>query len=555
MQRKKDWWKAANVYQIYPKSFCDSNGDGFGDLKGIISKLDYLQLLGVDVLWLCPIYCSPMRDNGYDISDYYNIDPRFGTMADLDELIAEAKRHGMQIVMDLVINHCSDQNHWFQEALRDKNSPYRDYFIFREGKDGKAPCNWRSIFGGSVWEPTGDGAYYFHTFAKEQPDLNWESETLREELYRMVNFWLDKGLGGFRVDAITYIKKNPAFPDFAVDGADGLAGLNPGCQNYPGIEVFLGELAARTFHQHGCMTVAEAPGVPEAGMEDFVGENGFFSMIFTFDHADMDVLDGVWCRPSGWTVHDFRQGLFDSQLASQRVGWAANYLENHDQPRSLNKYLPAEIRNAAGAKFLATLYYLLRGTPYIYQGEELGLVNCPFESVEEFDDLSSVDQYARGLEEGLSESEALRLVNARSRDNSRIPFPWDGTEKAGFTTGTPWIKFHPAGKQINAQTQISNSDSVFSYYRQLIQLRNHSVYSDALIYGDFRPICTEVENLLAYTREYEEQKVLVFCNMQAAFCTVPLYQPAKLLLSNGNVELEQDVLTLHPYQAVVLGGQ
>ncbi|MEG0377668.1 MAG: alpha-glucosidase, partial [Eubacterium sp.] len=404
------WWQREVVYQIYPKSFQDSNNDGIGDLKGIISRLDYLKDLGVTMLWLCPIFESPMDspndDNGYDISDYLKIADVFGTMEDLKELIAESKSRGMKIVLDLVLNHTSDEHAWFQEALRDPKSPYHDYYIFKEAD--AVPNNWRSVFGGSVWEKVeGRNEYYFHSFGKKQPDLNWENPELREALYSMINKWQQMGVAGFRVDAITFIKKDLSFKNQPADGADGMVKCTQTVRNQPGIEKMLGELRDKTFKRYDCMTVAEAAGIHYDQLDEFIGQDGFFSMVFDFKHADLDVASGSeWFKRIPWTVEDLRNRILDSQLFVQKYGWSANFIENHDQPRAITKYLLQYENNTDAVKMLGAMYFFLRGTPFIYQGQELGMANFKREGIEDFNDLSSIDQYYRSIEEGYTEEEA-----------------------------------------------------------------------------------------------------------------------------------------------------
>ena len=512
-QRKQGepWWKEEVVYQIYPRSFMDSNGDGIGDLKGITSRLDYLKELGVTMLWICPIYQSPMDDNGYDVSDYGALAEEFGTMEDLDELIAESGKRGMKIIMDLVLNHTSDEHRWFEEALRDPDGKYHDYYIFREGE--KRPCNWRSVFGGSVWEKVeGRAEYYFHAFGKKQPDLNWENEALRKELYRMVNGWLDKGIAGFRIDAITFIKKDLSFSDREPDGADGLAKCTKASRNQPGIGAFLKELKQETFDRHDCVTVAEAAGVPYDELGEFIGPDGYFSMIFDFRYADLDIASGSeWFKRRDWTVRELGEKIMDSQMAMQRYGWAANFIENHDQPRAATKYLREAAHDQRAVKMLASLYFFLRGTPFIYQGQELGMVNFERSSVEEFNDLSSIDQYYRSLEEGLDEREALRIVNLRSRDNARTPFPWNGEQYGGFTQGTPWLSMSQEYPEIHAQAQAGTDGSVLEYYREMIRFRQHGPYRDCLIYGDIRPIACS-EDVIAYERRLGDNAIWCYYN-------------------------------------------
>ncbi|MDE7245005.1 MAG: alpha-glucosidase, partial [Oscillospiraceae bacterium] len=417
----KNWWQKEVVYQIYPKSFCDSNCDGIGDIQGIIKNLDYLQDLGVTMLWICPIFQSPMDDNGYDVSDYQAIAPQFGTIADADELIEQAKQRGIKIVLDLVINHSSDEHTWFQQALSDPDNPCRGYYIFKPAQNGQPPTNWRSIFGGSVWEPVpGREEYYYHTFGKKQPDLNWENPVLRQKLYDMVNWWLDKGIAGFRVDAITFIKKDLTWANRTPDGADELANCSTASRNQPGIGTFLHELKENTFDKHKCVTIAEAPGVAYEELGDFIGEHGYFSMIFDFRYADLDIASGSeWFKRLPWTVRELRDKIMVSQMALQKHGWGANFIENHDQPRAATKYLRDAQGNSDAVKTLGAMYFFLRGVPFIYQGQELGMTNFERQDISEFNDLSSIDQYNRSILEGFSPEQALNFVNLRSRDNAR----------------------------------------------------------------------------------------------------------------------------------------
>ena len=549
------WWKNSVVYQIYPKSFYDSNGDGVGDLQGIINKLDYLKDLGIDVIWLCPIFKSPMIDNGYDISDYYSIDEQFGTNEDMELLIKEADKREIKILMDLVINHSSSKHEWFQKALAEPNSKYRDFYIFKEGINGNPPNNWRSIFGGNVWEKVeGSDQYYFHTFHKEQPDLNWENPELRDELYKIVNYWLDKGLGGYRIDAITFIKKDPSYKSFPADNIDGLVDCSKGCQNHKGIDRFLTELKERCFDKYNCMTVAEAPGVPYKDLKAYASDNGYFSMIFDFNYADLDVTAGEWHRKNSWIVKELRDLMFKSQIETQKVGWGATFLENHDQPRSLNKYIPEQHIGYDSSTMLATLYFFLRGTPHIYQGQELGMTNCKFNSIEEFHDISTHDQYARALNAGLTEEQALNACNKRSRDHSRTPFHWNTKENAGFTKGNSWLKINENYKEINAESQINDSNSIFSYYKNLVSLRRHSEYSEAIIYGKFVPYLEKYEEIIAYKRVGKEKKLLIINNFSSKKTSIEFTSKIKNIVLNNKKELrkEKSKYILSPYQAIVL---
>ena len=550
---KTKWWQNEIVYQIYPRSFCDSNGDGIGDLKGITSKLDYLKNLGVTMLWICPCYESPMADNGYDISDYKKIADEFGTMEDMDELINEAKKRDIKIILDLVINHTSDEHKWFQEALKDPESKYHDYYIFKEGS--KSINNWRSMFGGTVWEKVpGRDEVYLHVFHKKQPDLNWENEEVRKELYDMVNWWLEKGIAGFRIDAITFIKKDLTWKDREADGVDGLAKCTKAARNQPGIGEFLNELKENTFKKHDCMTVAEAPGVPYEELEEFIGEDGYFSMIFDFRYADLDVASGSeWFKRVPWTIKDLNQKIMDSQMALQKCGWGANFIENHDQPRATTKYLKENQDNKDAVKTLAAMYFLLRGTPFIYQGQELGMVNFQRKGIEEFNDISSIDQYYRAIDEGLTERESLRAINLRSRDNTRTPFPWNGQKYGGFSTEKPWLKMTEEHPKVNAVDQVGREGSIYQFYKEMINFRQNSEYKNCLVFGNIEPMESS-ENVIAYRRYTEDESIECWFNLGVGEVTEEL-KDSNVEVIWGNmkqVELKQDHLTLKPFQTVLL---
>ena len=550
---KTKWWQNEIVYQIYPRSFCDSNGDGIGDLKGITSKLDYLKNLGVTMLWICPCYESPMADNGYDISDYKKIADEFGTMEDMDELINEAKKRDIKIILDLVINHTSDEHKWFQEALKDPESKYHDYYIFKEGS--KSINNWRSMFGGTVWEKVpGRDEVYLHVFHKKQPDLNWENEEVRKELYDMVNWWLEKGIAGFRIDAITFIKKDLTWKDREADGVDGLAKCTKAARNQPGIGEFLNELKENTFKKHDCMTVAEAPGVPYEELEEFIGEDGYFSMIFDFRYADLDVASGSeWFKRVPWTIKDLNQKIMDSQMALQKCGWGANFIENHDQPRATTKYLKENQDNKDAVKTLAAMYFLLRGTPFIYQGQELGMVNFQRKGIEEFNDISSIDQYYRAIDEGLTERESLRAINLRSRDNTRTPFPWNGQKYGGFSTEKPWLKMTEEHPKVNAVDQVGREGSIYQFYKEMINFRQNSEYKNCLVFGNIEPMESS-ENVIAYRRYTEDESIECWFNLGVEEVTEEL-KDSNVEVIWGNmkqVELKQDHLTLKPFQTVLL---
>lgn len=551
MDKQVNWWKEAVVYQIYPKSFYDSNQDGIGDIRGIIEKLPYLADLGITMLWICPIFSSPMVDNGYDISDFKGIQEEFGTMDDVNQLIEVADSYHIKIILDLVVNHTSDQHPWFQAALSNPDSPYRKYYIFKEGKKGQVPNNWRSIFGGSVWEKVAneDNMYYFHTFDKRQPDLNWENSILRQEIYDMVNWWLAKGIAGFRIDSITFIKKDQDYENAPVDGADGLASVKHKGRNRPGIEVFLQELNEKTFQHFDCVTVGEAPGVTYAEYDQFIGETGYFDMIFDFHYADIDVENGSeWFRQRDWKVSELTELLKISQEELQKNGWGANFLENHDQPRSLSKYIrDPKFQNNIGATALATLFFFLRGTPFIYQGQEIGMVNAKRETIDAFDDVSSIDNYKRALLEGYSKKEALHFVNLRSRDNSRTPFQWDDRPFAGFSTVEPWLDLAQDSSTITLKNQLTDSTSVYHYYKHMIALRNHSSYSQTLIYGkiNFKMVHPEV---VCYQRK-ADKTVTIYVNLSSKTIDIDLPSEALYLLSNYSTSKNG---RLAPYQALVL---
>ena len=554
MERK--WWHDKVAYQIYPKSFLDTNGDGIGDLRGIISKLDYLKELGVDIIWLSPIYKSPFVDQGYDISDYYAIAEEFGTMEEFDELLAETKKRGMYLIMDLVINHCSDQHEWFQKALKDPAGEYGDYFYFRKGKKGNPPSNYRSYFGGSCWEPVpGTDLYYFHMFAKEQPDLNWENPTLRNKLYEMINWWLDKGLAGFRIDAIINIKKDPNFPDFEPDGADGLTGVWRMVESVDGVDELLEDLKHHTFEKYNAFTVGEVFNLKEGELAQFIGENGHFSTIFDFSaHMLSDGAHG-WYDAPPITFERWKKAITDSQLNVQKIGFEANIIENHDEPRGVSRFLPEYARNADGAKMLGTVSLLLRGIPFIYQGQEIGMQNVSFGRIEDYDDISTIDQYHIAREAGLSHEEALSVCEKMSRDNARTPVQWNGEEHAGFTTGTPWLKVNPNYKKINVADQEKDENSVLHYYRKLVAARKSDAYREVFTYGEFVPVYEDSDSVMAYYRVLGEKRILVAANFGKERVEIPLEYPVKqIVLSNkaGVSSIKENLLTLQSCEVIVL---
>ena len=550
---QKKWWHDKVAYQIYPKSFCDTNGDGIGDLRGIISKLDYLKELGVDIIWLSPIYKSPFVDQGYDISDYYAIAEEFGTMEEFDELLAEAKKREMYLIMDLVVNHCSDKHEWFQKALADPDGPYADYFYFRKGKNGNPPSNYRSYFGGNCWEPVpGSDKYYFHMFAKEQPDLNWENPKLREEIYRMINWWLDKGLAGFRIDAIINIKKDLAFPDMEPDGDDGLASCWRMVENVEGVDELLEDLKNHTFAKKDAFTVGEVFNIGVEDLPDFIGENGHFSTIFDFSAHMLSDGEHGWYDAPPISFDAWKKAITDSQMRVQNVGFEANIIENHDEPRGVSRFLPDYAQNADGAKMLGTVSVLLRGIPFIYQGQEIGMQNARWSSVDEFDDISTKDQYRMAREAGLSDAEALAVCSVMSRDNARTPMQWKDAPQAGFTSGTPWLKVNDNYPVINVEKEEGQLDSVLHYYRKLIALRKSGEYRELFTYGKFEPAYENADHVMAYYRILQGRRVLVAANFGTDTIELDWEVPAKkVLLSNKKRTNAENKLILEKCEVFV----
>lgn len=552
---KQKWWHNKVAYQIYPKSFLDTNADGIGDLRGIISKLDYLKSLGIDIIWLSPIYQSPFVDQGYDISDYYAIAKEFGTMEEFEELLAEAKKRNMYIIMDLVINHCSDKHEWFQKALADPYGEYADYFYFRKGKNGNPPSNYRSYFGGSCWEPVpGTDLYYFHMFAKEQPDLNWENPRLLDELYRMINWWLDKGLAGFRIDAIINIKKDPDFPDFEPDGPDGLANCWKMVEHVHGVGKLLEDLKIHTFQKYDAFTVAEVFNMKDDELNEFIGENGHFSTMFDFSAHTLSTGEHGWYDAPEISFKEWRESIVRSQLQAQDYGFEANIIENHDEPRGASRYLPEYAQTPMGIKMLGTTSVLLRGIPFIYQGQEIGMQNAVFESIDEYDDINTKDQYQLARVAGLTEKEALAACYRMSRDNARTPMQWSNDSNAGFTQGTPWLKLNDNYHSINVKSQIDNPDSVLNYYKALIHLRKSEAYQETFTYGKFVPAYMDRDTVMAYYRQTDSQKILVAANFGKNPVSLTLEAPAaEILLSNrGRTELPKDELTLESCEVMVV---
>lgn len=548
----KKWWKELVAYQIYPKSFMDSNGDGVGDIQGIISKLDYLKDLGIDLIWLCPMYKSPNHDNGYDISDYKDILDEFGTMDDFDRLLNEVHNRGMKLIIDLVINHTSHEHPWFKESRSSKDNPKRDWYIWKDGKEGEEPNNWESIFKGSAWEYCENSKqHYLHLFAKEQPDLNWENKEVRDELYKMINWWLDKGIDGFRVDAISHIKKDEKFRDgHNPDGSKYVLALER-YMNVNGIIDHLNELKEETFSNYDIVTVGEANGVSSNEADHWVSEDkGAFNMIFQFEHL------GLWNHEGdeNFNVKAYKDILTNWQKSLDGNGWNALFVENHDIPRVVstlgndNEYLKES------AKAFATIYFLQKGTPFIYQGQELGMTNIKFESIDDYDDVSTINTYNEKISQGISKKKALSYAWATSRDNSRTPMQWNNSKNAGFTEGTPWLKLNENYKEINVESEKNDENSVLNFYKKLIKLRKEN---ETLIYGVYDLILEDDERIYAYTRTLNDEKFLIIGNLTDENANYS-YEEEKLnskdiVLNNYDFEEHENLkgFTLKPYECRV----
>lgn len=533
---EKEWWHNKVAYQIYPKSFYDTNGDGIGDIRGIIEKLDYLKELGIDIVWISPIYKSPFVDQGYDISDYYSIAEEFGTMEDFDELLREAKKRDIYILMDLVINHCSDKHKWFQKALADPEGKYSNYFYFVDGINGKEPSNYRSYFGGSAWEKVpGTNKYYLHMFAKEQPDLNWENQELKGKLFEMINWWLDKGLAGFRIDAIINIKKNLNFPNFEPDGEDGLVNIVKMVEEVDGVGDMLKELREKTFDKYDAFTVGEVFNMKEGEVEKFIGYDGYFSTMFDFTHILLLSGNSSWYKAKEFNFKIWRDSLLESQLENEGIGFKANIIENHDEPRGASSYLPNYGQNNKGIKMLATVNILLKGIPFIYQGQEIGMKNCKMDSIDEYNDIDTINKYNEALNIGISEEEALNLCYKYSRDNARTPMQWDNSNNAGFTDGKPWLKVNPNYKDINVEAQLKDNNSILRYYQKLIALRKSEKYGGIFTYGKVIPVFQENDELFAYYRSLNDRSILVIANFGDKDNTFNLDDNGgEIILSNYN---------------------
>lgn len=548
---KKAWWKEAVVYQIYPRSFCDSNGDGIGDLNGITSKLDYLKELGIDVIWLSPVYKSPNDDNGYDISDYEDIMTEFGTMDDFDKMLAAAHERGIKIVMDLVVNHTSDEHPWFVESRSSKDNEKRDYYIWKEGKDGKEPTNWGSAFSGPAWKyDEKTDMYYLHLFSVKQPDLNWENPKVRKEVFDMMTRWCEKGIDGFRMDVISLISKPEGYPDAKVVGLYGDMGI---CANGPKVHDYLKEMNDKVLSKFDIMTVGETAGVTLEEAKKYANTDGSeLNMVFQFEHMDLDGGEKFKWSTKPMPLVPLKENLTKWQLGLDGVAWNSLYFCNHDQPRIVSRLGDeSDAYRELSAKCIATCLHMMQGTPYIYQGEELGMTNTVFNSVDDFRDLESINAYRELVESGLYSAEDMfPKIAHKSRDNARTPMQWDASENAGFTTGTPWIAVNPNYKKVNVADQLKREDSVFHYYQKLIRLRKEN---EIIVYGNYELLLPEDENIFAYVRTLDNQKLLVVCNFSKTEQKFDFsgYENAKVLISNYNRDVRKDGI-LKPYEATVL---
>ena len=550
---EKAWWKEAVVYQIYPRSFMDSNGDGIGDINGITSRLDYLKELGVDVLWLSPVYQSPNDDNGYDISDYQAIMEEFGTMEDFDRMLEGIHARGMKLVMDLVVNHTSDEHPWFVESRKSKDNPYRDYYIWREGKDGKEPNNWGSCFSGSAWEydKTTD-MYYLHLFSRKQPDLNWDNPKVRDEVFQMMNWWCEKGIDGFRMDVISLISKKPGLPDgYQAPGA--LYG-DSGCANGPHVHEYLQEMNQKVLSHYDLMTVGECAGVTIEEAKKYANADGReLSMVFQFEHVEANGPMGKW-TDERVQLKDFKTTMSKWQTELEGKAWNSLFLGNHDQARSVSRFgNDAPEYRAVSAKMLVTCLHMMQGTPYVYQGEELGMTNCPFPTLEDLRDIESINAFHELTEAGkVNPEDMMRYIRLRGRDNARTPMQWDDSANAGFTTGTPWIMVNPNYTEINAKTEMEDPDSVFRYYQKIIGLRKKE---KVMVYGTYQLLDPDNEKLYVYTRTLDNEKLLVICNFteEEEIYSVPEeFSEGEVLISNYHRETVEKEILLKPYEALVL---
>lgn len=551
-QIREVWWKESVVYQIYPRSFMDSNGDGIGDLRGVINRLDYLQDLGIDVVWLCPMFKSPQDDNGYDISDYQDIHHEFGSMKDFDELLSEMHRRGMKLILDLVINHTSDEHPWFVESRSSKNNPKRDWYIWRDGKNGQEPNNWESIFEGSAWKyDDKTDQYFMHLFSARQPDLNWENLDMRRAVYQMIRWWLDKGIDGFRIDAISHAKKKPGLPDLPNPEGHRYVNSKPYHMNVDGILDYVSDLCDNTFVNYDIMTVGEANGVNAEDAEHWVGEKqSRFSMIIQFGHAKLWDFEGE----NKVDVLELKSIFSSWQKKLHGVGWNALFVENHDIPRIISKWGDPEKYWYESATSIAAMYFFMQGSPFIYQGQEIGMTNTVFSGYEDFNDVAAKNHFAARRGEGATDEEITKELTHTSRDNARTPMQWSGGHQAGFTTGKPWLKVNPNYKDINVEKQQNDPSSILSFYKKLIQIRRKS---QALIYGNYHLVLPEHQEIYAYTRTSGAEKILVICNLKGKTTTADLSEfklsSDNLLIANLGTEPHHDmkVLSLRPFETRV----
>ncbi|HBJ1649684.1 alpha-glucosidase [Clostridium botulinum] len=546
---KTNWWKESVVYQIYPRSFKDSNGDGIGDIRGIIEKLDYLKELGIDVIWLSPVYKSPNDDNGYDISDYKDIMTEFGTMNDFDELLNSAHEKGIKIMMDLVVNHTSDEHQWFIESRKSEKNKYRDYYVWKKGKDGQPPNNWTSCFSGPAWQYDEEtNMYYLHLFSKKQPDLNWESAELRNDVYLMMQWWLDKGIDGFRMDVINFISKNQEFPD----GVNG--DFSKYSMNGPRIHEFLEEMNEKVLRNKNLITVGEMPGVSVEEAKLYTGEDrNELNMVFQFEHTDLgNGKYGKWHKNS-FKLTDLKKIMTKWQKGLENEGWNSLYWNNHDQPRVVSRFGNDKKYWKESAKMLATCLHMMKGTPYIYQGEEIGMTNVAFEDLNDYKDIEIINAYNDlVIKNGRSHDEMMEGIYDRGRDNARTPMQWNSSVNAGFTTGTPWIKVNPNYNEINAESQIGDKDSIFNYYKELIKIRKDN---EIIVYGNYDLILDDSEEIYAYVRTLNEEQLLVICNFSSNTSEFKLpnnikSKYKKLLIANYDECKEETLenISLRPYE-------
>lgn len=554
---EKAWWKNNVVYQIYPRSFCDSNADGIGDINGIRSKLWYLKALGIDVIWLSPVYQSPNDDMGYDISDYRAIMKEFGTMEDYDHMLEEAHSLGIKIMMDLVVNHTSDEHALFIESRKSKDNPYRDFYIWRDGKDGKEPNNWGSCFGGSAWKyDEATDQYYLHLFSPKQPDLNWENDEVRKRVFDMMTWWCDKGIDGFRMDVISLISKVPGLPDGAV-GKSGYGDFGPYCANGPRVHEFLQEMNKEVLSKYDLITVGECSGVTIEEAKKYAASSGEeLNMVFQFEHMDLDGGESFKWNHKKIKLTDLKAVMSKWQTELHGKAWNSLYWCNHDQPRMLSRMGNDSPKyREISAKMLATCLHMLQGTPYIFQGEELGMTNYPFTSLDEFRDIESINAYHELTEKGIvSPEEMFDYISYKGRDNARTPMQWDDSNQAGFTTGTPWIAVNPNYKEINAKEQLERDDSVFHYYQKLISLRKQH---DIIVYGDYKLLLPDSEEIFSYVRTYGEQKLLVICNYTENEIPYEVIEElenkdGEILISNYDRRKIEDSIMLAPYECLAV---